>query len=99
MLKKFLLTMAVLLTACALPGYEIRSMKDIKVDADLSDWKGVSFRRVAGERLSSDPLRYKGVQDAAVSLGIVWDESRQAFLLAGKIWDESKAPADKLELR
>ena len=98
MLKKFLLTMAVLLTACALPGYEIRSMKDIKVDADLSDWKGVSFRRVAGERLSSDPLRYKGVQDAAVSLGIVWDESRQAFLLSGKIWDESRKPSDKLEL-
>lgn len=95
-MKKLFLLLTTLFAACSLSGYEICSFQNLKVDGDLSDWKSIPFQRIAGERFSSDPLRYKGVADSALSLGIVWNESKQAFLLAGKIRDESLTGADKI---
>lgn len=97
MLKKLFLLTAAMLTFCTAKGYEICGVNGLKVDGDLSDWKNIAVQRIAGERYSSDPLRYKGIHDAALSLGIVWDETRQAFILSGRMWDESATAADKLE--
>lgn len=97
MLKKIFSVLLLAVTVCTLGGYEIRKNETVVPDGDLSDWKNIPFQRIAGERFSSDPLRYKGVHDAAVSLAIVWNETQQAFLLAGKIQDESLLKSDRVE--
>ena len=97
MLKKIFSALLLAAMVCTLGGYEIRKNETVVPDGDLSDWKNIPFQRIAGERFSSDPLRYKGVHDAAVSLAIVWNETQQAFLLAGKIQDESLLKSDRVE--
>lgn len=65
MLKKIFSALLLAAMVCTLGGYEIRKNETVVPDGDLSDWKNIPFQRIAGERFSSDPLRYKGVHDAA----------------------------------